>query len=111
MPRQSFTPGKLCCLLQICKREQFSSQFVLQRQQSGADKVGVVRFDGMLGILQRKSSVCLMLEWLRLHTVKRCSSASFSAIAVSKLSHNIFVTTLAVTQYGAEVALGTRGHK
>ena len=64
---QSLAPGQLRGLLQIRKRQQLASQRVFQRQQPGAGKVGVIRLDGRLDILQRQGSVRLVRQRLRLN--------------------------------------------
>ena len=52
-----------------------------------------------------------MLQRLRLHAAKHRRTATFPAITVGILAHDVFIAPLAVTQDAAEIALCTGGHK
>ena len=98
-------------VLQIRKRQQLATQRVFQRQQATAGKVHVVRFDGRFNVRQGQAAVALMVQWLRLHAAEHGRTTTFPAVGVCHLADDVLVAALAVTEDGAQVALGPGRHK
>ena len=111
MPRQPVAGRQRGGLLHVVKRQQLAAQRVLQRQQPGAGKVGVVGLDGGFNLGQRQRAVRRVVQGLRLHTAQHGSTAALPAVGVRHLAHDVLVAALAVRKNSAQVALRAGGHE
>jgi hypothetical protein len=98
MALQAVRLGEVGGRLHVAEGQQLAAQRVLQCEQPGAREVRVVGLDRRLDLRQRQRTVRRVVERLRLHAAEDRSAATFPAVAMRLLAHDVLVATAAVRE-------------
>ncbi|MNL28515.1 hypothetical protein D3C87_1501600 [compost metagenome] len=108
---QPMFAGKTARPGQVLQRQDFALHGVFQRQQAGAGKVEIVRFDRGGDLRQVQRAIGLHFQWLWLDRAEHGRAATFVLIGVRLLTDDVFVAAFAMGHQTQQIAHGAGRHK
>ena len=99
------------CRVEVGGRHDAPAQRILQREQTAAREVKVVRLDRALDVRQRQGAVGLVCDGLRLQAAEHGAASGLVLVGVRLLPDDVFVAALAVREQRDQVGLRARGRE